>query len=102
MAEPNPHPIFDEAAIAAVIDQAAHQLAAVAKSQNITVLIAWPKRPGEIASSPSGWCELGRIADSSGRFWWAVLWHPERGEGRLRRELKRAKWTAPRTILQTG
>jgi hypothetical protein len=53
--------MFDEAAIAAVIDQAAHRLAAVAQSQHITVLIAWPNRVETITPSHSGWCELGRV-----------------------------------------
>ena len=51
MADPTPHPLFEEAAIAAVIDQAAHQLAAVAQSQHITVLIAWLNRPETITPS---------------------------------------------------
>jgi hypothetical protein len=86
MAEPNPLSIFDNDAIAAVIELAAHQLAAVATAQHITVLIAWPNRPDTITPSHGGWCELGRIAEPAGRFWWVVRRHPERGEGRLKRE----------------
>jgi hypothetical protein len=79
-----PHsPVFAEAAIAAVIDRAARQLALQAGRQRFVVLIAWPTPVNTFTVSASGWCELGRLSDPAGRFWWTIRWHPERGEGRL-------------------
>ena len=90
MDSPPPKPIFDDAAIAAVIDQAARQLSTRAGTQRFTVLIAWPNPSNTIEIHPSGWCELGRLSDPAGRFWWLILWHPERAEGRLLRYFARS------------
>ena len=78
-----PPPSFDAVAIAAVIDQAARELALRARAQHVTVLVAWPTPRTSIEISHSGWCELDRIGEPAGRFWWLILWHPERAEGRL-------------------
>ena len=91
MIDPSPRPALDDAAIAAVFEQAAHQLATIAGAQHIRVLIAWPNRSVTIEVSHSGWSELGRLSDPAGRFWWVVLWHAERGEGRLLRYFRKAK-----------
>lgn len=85
-----PAPLFDDSAIAAVIELAAAQLADAASTQRVVVLIAWPTPATQIERSHSGWCELGRLSDPAGRFWWLIRWHPERGEGRLIRSFARS------------
>jgi hypothetical protein len=88
-ADPRPHPVFDDAAIEAVIQLAARRLAHVAPE--VHILVVRPNPPDEIAPRTSGWCEIGRIADVFGRCWWQILWHPERGEGRLLRHVPKAR-----------
>lgn len=73
------------------LSSASPPLGFVAQSQNGNVLIAWQKRAEEIKPSSGGWCELGRLSHSGGRFWRVVLWRPERGEGRLLREFSEAR-----------
>lgn len=91
MADPSLHSVLDADRIAAVFEQAAHQLATMAGTQQVRVLIAWPHAMATIQVSHSGWCELGRLSDPAGRFWWTVLWHNERGEGRLLRSFRKSK-----------
>ncbi len=88
-ADPVPHALFDDAAIEAVIQQAARRLAAVAP--RVQILVVWPKPAAEIVPRTSGWCEIGRLADAFDRCWWTILWHPERGEGRLLRGRPKVK-----------
>jgi hypothetical protein len=98
--ESPPPPIFDDDAIAAVINLAARQLASRAGLQRIAVLIAWPAPAAAIEIHSSGWCELGRLSDPAGRFWWLILWNPERAEGRLLRYFARAPRGSLGEILQ--
>ena len=91
---------FDDEAVAAVIESAAQELASRARSQRIAVLIAWPIRVSEIHVHSSGWCELGRLSDPAGRFWWLILWHPERAQGRLLRYFAKAPRGSLGEILQ--
>ncbi len=91
---------FDDELIAGVIGLAARELSARASMQGITVLIAWPYRCDQIELSGSGWCELGRLSDPAGRFWWLILWHPERAEGRLLRYFSKPKRGSLGEVLQ--
>jgi hypothetical protein len=88
-ADPYRRAQFDDAAIEAVLQLAARRLAAVAP--HIHILVVWPKPAAEIAPRSSGWCEIGRLADVFNHCWWTILWHPERGEGRLLRSYPRRK-----------
>jgi len=83
--------VLDDQVIAAVFEQAARQLATMADGQHVRLLVAWPNAAATLQMSHSGWYELGRLSDPAGRFWWTVLWHEERGEGRLLRSFKQSK-----------
>jgi hypothetical protein len=74
-------PFFTNDVLELIVHDAATTLAAIGEAQQVAVLIAWLKRPEEIAPTSSGWCELGRLAHASGRFWWTVYWHPEEARG---------------------
>jgi hypothetical protein len=95
-----PQLAFDDNAIASVIDLAVRGLEARFTSDRILVLIVWPKRAHEIEARSSGWCELGRLSDPTGRFRWLILWNPERAEGRLLRSFARAARGPLGEILQ--
>src|SRR5207253_615458 len=82
---------IDDAAVAAVIERAAERITAAGKTQRVAVLLVWPNRAAELRVRPSGWCELGRISDVSGQFWWLIFWHWERAEGRMLRYLQPPK-----------
>jgi hypothetical protein len=78
-------PFFTDDVLETIVHDAATTLAAIGEAQQVAVLIAWLKRPEEIAPTASGWCEVGRLAHASGRFWWSIHWHPEEARGRLLR-----------------
>lgn len=78
---------MSDAEIAAIVRRAATKL----QQQGVQVLTVEAVDARDVVLKSSGWCEIGRIHDALGRFWFDVLYHPATDEGRLVRGFPKAK-----------
>lgn len=77
---------IDDDLIGELLDRAAVRLAELADSACVLVPERVPPATAIAGATSTGWCEIGRLREARGRFWYRVLWHPESGSGRLLRE----------------
>ena len=89
-------PVLTDAEIREVLDRAAARLSPVPNDPRVSV---FPSRPEDAVASltADGWRDVGWIVDHRTDETYDVMWHAERGEGRLRPWRKGPSgWEAPK------